>query len=156
MLILASLGRLAPALPVLAAAARPPAEPPRIARLDLAWDLHRNESVRRLPELVEALRGRLRVAGFPALGIVNFALGEPSPWRHDYFFPGRPSAEEERALVAATLRDPPEAIVVLDEAGGAFAPSFAAHPAVVEMLDRAFVEERRIGPYRILVPRRGA
>jgi hypothetical protein len=156
LLVVASLGRLVPALPVLAEAVRWREDPPRVARLDLAWDLHRDEAVRRLPELVGALAGRRTVAGFPALGIVNFALGAPSPWRHDYFFPGRPTADEERALVAATLRDPPEAIVVLDATDGPFAAAFAAHPVLVEMLERAFVEERRVGPYRILVPRRGA
>jgi hypothetical protein len=156
LLVVASLGRLVPALPVLAEAVRWREDPPRVARLDLAWDLHRDEAVRRLPELVDALAGRKIVAGFPALGIVNFALGAPSPWRHDYFFPGRPTADEERALVAATLRDPPEAIVVLDATDGPFAAAFAAHPVLVEMLGRAFVEDRRVGPYRILVPRRGA
>jgi hypothetical protein len=103
--------------------------------------------------VVEALHGRRRVAGFPALGVVNFALGTPSPWRHDYFFPGRPTPSEERELVAATLHDPPEAVVVLEGASSSpLQAAFAAHPAIVDMLARAFVEERRIGPYRILVP----
>jgi hypothetical protein len=153
LLAVVAMGRLMPTLPVIVATlgAGPPA--PTVARVDVRWDLLRDETLRRFPEVVEAVRGRRRVAGFPALGLVNFALGEPSPWRHDYFFPGRPTPEEERALVAATLEHPPEAVVVLDAPEGPFEVAAAAHPAIVAMLERNFTEVQRIGPYRILEPR---
>ncbi len=106
-----------------------------------------------MPEVVAALRDRRRVAGFPALGAINFALGTPSPWRHDYFFPGRPAPDEEQALAEEIVRDPPDVVVMLDAPGSSFEPAFAAHRALVETLERRFVEERRIGPYRLLVPR---
>jgi hypothetical protein len=154
LLAVTAVGRLTPALPVIAASMSMAPSPPPVARVDVRWDLLRDEAVRRFPEVVEAVRGRRRVAGFPALGLVNFALGEPSPWRHDYFFPGRPTLAEEQALIAATMREPPEAVVVLESPEGPFEAAAAAHPAIVAMLDRNFTEVRRIGPYRILVPRR--
>src|SRR5204863_7869 len=89
-LLLASLGRAVPTLPVLAAASVSNGTAPRVPRLDLRWDLLDVDRLTRLPDVIAALHGRRRVAGFPALGVLNFALGEPSPRRHDYFFPGRP------------------------------------------------------------------
>ena len=154
LLAIVGLGRFAPSLPVIAASLGQAPSPPPITRVDVRWDLLRDEALRRFPEVVEAVRTRHGVAGFPALGLVNFAIGEPSPWRHDYFFPGRPAADEEQALVAATTQHPPEAVVVLDAPVGPFKDAAVAHPAIVSMLDRSFVELRRIGPYRILVPRR--
>jgi hypothetical protein len=154
LLAVAAVGRFAPTVPVIAAMLGAEPSPPPLARIDVRWDLLRDEALRRFPEVVEAVRTRRSVAGFPALGLVNFALGQPSPWRHDYFFPGRPPADEEQALVAATVEHPPETIVVLDAVAGPFKDAAAAHPAIVAMLDRSFVEVRRIGPYRILVPRR--
>ena len=156
LLVVLALGRMLPAMPVLAGASVGAPDPPRIPRLDLRWDQLRDERLTRLPEVVEAVTSMPRVAGFPALAAVNFALGKPSPWRHDYFFPGRPLPDEERALAAEALRDPPDAVVVLDAPGGAFDAAFAAHPVLVEALERGFVEQRRIGPYRVLVPRRAA
>jgi hypothetical protein len=152
-LLLVSLGRAVPTLPVLAAATVSNATAPRVPRLDLRWDLLDVDRLTRLPDVIAALQGRGRVAGFPALGVLNFALGEPSPWRHDYFFPGRPGAEEERALAAEVERNPPEVVVVLDAPEGPFADTFAAHRTLVDALERRFVEAERIGPYRLLVPR---
>jgi hypothetical protein len=153
-LAIVAAGRFAPSLPVIAASMGSPPSPPSVPRVDVRWDLLRDEATRRFPEVVDAVRGYRRVAGFPALGLVNFALGEPSPWRHDYFFPGRPAPDEERTLVAATLRDPPDVVVVLDAPDGPFAAAAAAHPTIVTMLERDFSEIARIGPYRLLAPRR--
>lgn len=152
-LVVVAVGRFLPTVPVIAATTGADASGSPVPRIDVRWDLLTEERLRRLPEVVSALRGRGRVAGFPALGVVNFALGTPSPWRHDYFFPGRPPADEERALAAEIERDPPEVVIVLDAPGASFEPSFAAHPLLVETFERRFVEERRIGPYRLLVPR---
>ena len=153
-LAVVSLGRMLPTIPVLASVGGPDASGPRIARLDLRWDLLRDERLMRLPEVIEALQGARRVGGFPALGIVNFALGTPSPWRHDYFFPGRPTPAEERDMVAALARDPPDAVVVLDAPASSFEGSFTAHALFVEALEQRLHEQRRIGPFRILVPGR--
>ena len=145
--------RMAPTVPIVLASLTAPHPAPRIPRLDLAWDLLTDERLVRIPDVVEAVRDRRRVAGFPALGIVNFALDSPSPWRHDYFFPGRPDALEEEALAAALARDPPEAVIVLDETSGPFGIAFTAHRRVLTAIESGLVEQRRIGPYRILVPR---
>jgi hypothetical protein len=152
LLAVMALGRMVPVVAVLAAVSVPAGTPARIPRLDVRWDLLRDESLTSLPDLVDALRGKRRVAGFPALGVVNFALGEPSPWRHDYFFPGRPLPDEERALAAAIDDHPPDAVVVLEAPRGAFAAAFEAHPMLVEAFARGFVDAPRVGPYRILVP----
>src|SRR6185436_10118000 len=93
LVVLVSVGRLVPTVPVLASIAGGMARPPRIPRIDVRWDLLKEE--RLLPDVIETVQGRERVAGFPALGMVNFALGRPSPWRHDYFYPGRPLPAEE-------------------------------------------------------------
>jgi hypothetical protein len=151
-LVLASLVRLAPTVALLPSLRAPDDAPPRIARLDIRWDLVEDERLRRLPDVIEAVGDRERVAGFPALGIVNFALGRPSPWRHDYFFPGRPGPEEERVLVDQIERDPPDAVVVLDAPGPTFEAAFAAHAPLMRALDARLREAARIGPYRILVP----
>jgi hypothetical protein len=153
LLALVSLARLVPTVPVLASMAGGPAGPPRIPRVDVRWDLLTENRLRLLPDVIETVQGRERVAGFPALGMVNFALGRPSPWRHDYFYPGRPLPDEERALAAAVERDPPDAVVVLDDPGPTFEPAFHTHRVLLDAIERRCREERRIGPYRILVPR---
>jgi hypothetical protein len=153
LVVLASVGRLVPTVPVLASMSGGPPGPPRIPRIDVRWDLLTEERLRLLPDVIEAVRGRERVAGFPALGMVSFALGRPSPWRHDYFYPGRPLPDEERALAEAVERDPPDAVVVLDDPGATFEPAFHAHRVLLDAIERRCRGERRIGPYRILVPR---
>jgi hypothetical protein len=153
LLALASLGRLVPTVPVLASMAGGPDGAPRVSRIDVRWDLMAEDRLRLLPDVIETVQGRERVAGFPALGMVNFAIGRPSPWRHDYFYPGRPLPAEERALADAVERDPPDAVVILDDPGATFEPSFHAHRVLLDAIERRCRDERRIGPYRILVPR---
>jgi uncharacterized membrane protein len=152
-LIVASVVRFAPTVPVLLALGTPAPVDVSTGRLQVRFDLLDDERSRRVPEVVAALAGAGAVAGFPAFGIVNFGLGRPSPWRHDYFFPGRPGPAEEAALAAEVRRRPPDAVVVLDAGQGPFAEAFAAHPTMVEALRDRFVERERIGPYRILAPR---
>jgi hypothetical protein len=152
-LLAASLGRMLPVLPVMGALATTPPELPAVERLDLRWDLLVPEHLRRLPEVVAAVRGQASVMGFPALGAVSFALGTPSPFRHDYFFPGRPTAAEEAPLVDALRTRPPAAVVVLDAPIAFFPAAFASHPQIVAALAERFVTAREIGSYRILVPR---
>jgi hypothetical protein len=152
-LVAVAIARLAPAVPVLGSLRTAEPAGARTPRLDVRWDLVRDEAVRRLPEVVEAVRGRVPLAGFPALGAINFALGTPSPWRHDYFFPGRPGADEERALAADVAREPPATVVVLAVPSGPFAAAAAAHAVLLQSLEAAMTEERRVGPYRVLVPR---
>jgi hypothetical protein len=153
LVVVASVGRLLPSVPVLASMAGGPATPPRVPRVDVRWDLLTEERLRLLPEVIEAVQPDARVAGFPALGIVSFAIGRPSPWRHDYFYPGRPLPDEERALADAVERDPPDAIVILDDPGATFEPAFHAHRVLLDAIDRRCRPRRRIGPYRIMVPR---
>jgi hypothetical protein len=146
-----ALGRALPVAPVVASLATPQ-DGARLERVDLRWDLLTPPALRRLPEVVRAVEDRRSVAGFPALGLVNFALGRPSPWRHDYFFPGRPDASEETVLAAGLASTPPDAIVELDARDASFASAFSAHAALVSAIEHDFREERTIGPYRILVP----
>jgi hypothetical protein len=155
MLVLVAVVRFAPTVPVLATLGSREPPGPRMARLDVRWDLVRDEAVRHLPALVEAVELETRVAGFPALGVVNFALDRPSPWRHDYFFPGRPGAAEEQEMAAQIVRDPPDAVVVLDAPSGPFKAAFEAHATIMGALDQAMEEGKRVGPYRILVPKDG-
>jgi hypothetical protein len=152
-LALVSIVRFAPTVPVLAALRTGAPASASSPRLPIRFDLLSDERSRRVPDVVSALRGERSVAGFPALGIVNFALGTPSPWRHDYFFPGRPGPTEEAALAARVRAHPPDAVVVLDAETGPFADAWAAHAAMADVLRERFVERARIGPYRILVPR---
>jgi hypothetical protein len=153
LLALASVARFLPTLPVLRDLARAPGAGAHAGRLDVRFDLLRDERLVHLPAVASAVQGKTRVAGFPALGIVNFALGTPSPWRHDYFFPGRPGAAEEAELARRIIADPPDAVVVLDDAPGPLSGAAAAHPAIVGAFEARLVEAQRIGPYRILVPR---
>jgi hypothetical protein len=153
LVVVASVGRLLPSVPVLASMVDGPAAPPRGPRVDVRWDLLTEERLRLLPDVIEALQPDARVAGFPALGIVSFAIGRPSPWRHDYFYPGRPLPDEERTLAEDVQRDPPDAIVILDDPGATFEPAFHAHRVLLDAIDRRCRPQRRIGPYRIMVPR---
>jgi len=155
-LVLASFGRALPVVPVIGALAAGSDQPPSVARVDLRWDLLGPEELRRLPDVIQAVQGRGSVVGFPALGIINFAIDAPSPLRHDYFFPGRPTAAEEDVIAAELRVHPPSTVVLLDAPTGFVLDAFAAHlPVVVALRDR-FVVEREIGPYRILVPRGGS
>jgi hypothetical protein len=153
LLVVACLGRLVPTIPVLAGIAGESSGAPRVPRLDIDWNVLTEDRLRRLPDVVDAVRNDPEVAGFPALGIVSFAIGRPSPWRHDYFFPGRPLPDEERALAETVERDPPDVIIVLDDPGATFEPAFHAHRMLLDAFERCCREERRIGPYRLLVPR---
>jgi hypothetical protein len=147
----AAMLRALPLVSVLATLATPDAGP-HLDRVDLRWDLLTPPALAAIPRVVEAVGDKRRVAGFPATGVVNFALGRPSPWRHDYFFPGRPDAGEEAALVATLAREPPDAVVVLASGDAFSAPAFAAHAPLVAAIERRCRETQTIGPYRILVP----
>ncbi len=154
-LLLASFGRALPVVPVMRDLATGSHEPSSVARLDLRWDLLGPEELRRLPDVIQAVQGRGSVVGFPALGIINFAIDAPSPLRHDYFFPGRPTAAEEDVIATELRAHPPSTVVLLDAPTGFVQDAFSAHaPFVLTLRDR-FVVEREIGPYRILVPRGG-
>ena len=94
-----------------------------------------------------------RVLGFPALGGLLFAAERASPVRHDYWFPGAPDREEERAMVTALARDPPPVVVAANDLLWVFdgAPRYFATL-------RAFVLERyrlaaRYGRYDVFARR---
>ncbi len=55
------------------------------------------------------------VLGFPALASVVFLAGQSSPLPHDYWYPGRPSREEEAAMIVALEANPPRYVVTIND-----------------------------------------
>jgi hypothetical protein len=91
---------------------------------------------------------------FPALTVLNFLSGQPSPVRHDYFFARRPDHREEAEIVDRLREVRPPLIVVTDTPG-----SFFIDAPVYYFLLRGYVREhyvraRRVGIFEIL-ERRG-
>jgi hypothetical protein len=43
--------------------------------------------------------------------------------------------------------------VILDDPGATFEPAFRTHRVLLDAIDRRCRGQRRLGPYRILVPR---
>ena len=81
--------------------------PPRIARLDIRWDLVEDERLRRLPDVIEAVGDRERVAGFPARRIVNFAVALVGHIRGGLGIVAVVSAVILSALSGSAAADPP-------------------------------------------------
>ncbi len=80
------------------------------------------------------------VLAFPALTGVLFGAGLASPVPHDYWFPGRPDAEEEQTMLAELRRVPPRFIVTLNSGWGFFIEA----PAYFEATRRLVLDEYRL------------
>lgn len=86
-------------------------------RLPVHVEAARGVDLAAFGHLLDFLTARLgpddRVFGFPALGIVPWAIGRPSLSRSEYFFPGRPDHADETRLLETFSANPPRFIVTL-------------------------------------------
>jgi hypothetical protein len=87
---------------------------------------------------------------FPATAGLLFAAGLTNPVPHDYWFPGRPSHDDEQRMVERLRTEPPRFIATLNDGWWYFtdAPAYFADA-------RAFVTEKyrlaaRLGRYDVL------
>lgn len=124
------------------------------ARLPVHVDAGRATDLRAFGRMLHFLEARLapgdRIFGFPAMGLVSYALGRMSPVRSEYFFSGRPDHATEVRILAALVASPPRFIVTLNRRLGYF---FEA--PIYYFILRPFVLERyalvaRAGRYDVL------
>jgi hypothetical protein len=88
---------------------------------------------------------------FPALGLLSFMTGRPSPVPHDYFFPGRPSHADEAEMLATLDEDRPKVLVTLNDRLGYFASSPAYYFLLRDWVLEHYRLARRFGRYDVLV-----
>lgn len=110
-----------------------------------------------LSRTVREVRRRSRpgepLFAFPDLPGIGFLAGRPTPWTWLYFVPGRPSREDQGAILAELERSPP-AVVVLDaNPEPAFAGAEAYYDRIAEHLSRGWVAVATHGDATVLVRR---
>jgi HEAT repeat protein/4-amino-4-deoxy-L-arabinose transferase-like glycosyltransferase len=102
----------------------------RSERLPIRVEARRGYDVRALGDLLAFLEARLGphepVFGFPAMGLVSFAIGTPNPVPFEYYFPGRPDHRDEVTLERVLARSRPRFVVTLNRRFGYFfeAPTY--------------------------------
>ncbi len=92
-----------------------------------------------------------RMLAFPALGLLSFMTGRPSPVPHDYFFPGRPSHADEAEMLATLDSDRPKVLVTLNDRLGYFASSPAYYFLLRDWVLHHYRLARRFGRYDVLL-----
>lgn len=91
------------------------------------------------------------LVAFPALGLLSFMTGRPSPVPHDYFFPGRPSHADEAEMLATLDADRPRVLVTLNDRLGYFASSPAYYFLLRDWVLDHYRLVRRFGRYDLLM-----
>ncbi|RMD85241.1 MAG: hypothetical protein D6815_02335 [Candidatus Dadabacteria bacterium] len=145
--------------PVLAAAPCAQGVTPQLAtpRLRACVEPQAADDLRSIARIVAFVREHAApndaVLAFPALGAIVFASERRPTGAHDYWFPGRPSHEDERTEVQALVADPPPLIVTLND-GWTF---FERSPVYYERLREFAVSRYRLalrsGRYDVLLRR---
>jgi hypothetical protein len=149
-LVLATV-RVAPTLRVLALA---PWTHVRVGDVTLGVTAGGADRLRALGAAVQAVRDHgdetVRVVTFPACAVVPFFAGRLPAGPHDYFFPGRPDADEVAALARTFAAAPPPLAVTCDAAGTDLAVAWTQHGAMVSFLAERYRPVAAMPPFHVL------